>query len=234
MEWLLSEIYLYDLMAVGLAAIMWLAYTYYADTSEAARTNLLGGMTEQRRRWMKQMLRRDNRMVDVQIIHALMRSGRFFGSTAMLIIAGLLTVIGATDRVVVLATDLPFAVNVVRAAWEAKLLIMVLIFVYAFFKFVWSGRQYNYCAIMIGAAPAPGELSEEDEAFGASIAAIASLAARHANRGVRAYYFGLAMLGWFLHPIVMIIAIIWVVLVLYRREFRSRTKRLVWPSEDMS
>ncbi len=234
MEWLLSEIYLYDLMAVGLAAIMWLAYTYYADTSEAARTNLLGGMTEQRRRWMKQMLRRDNRMVDVQIIHALMRSGRFFGSTAMLIIAGLLTVIGATDRVVALATDLPFAVNVVRAAWEAKLLIMVLIFVYAFFKFVWSGRQYNYCAIMIGAAPAPGELSEEDEAFGASIAAIASLAARHANRGVRAYYFGLAMLGWFLHPIVMIIAIIWVVLVLYRREFRSRTKRLVWPSEDMS
>jgi len=224
----LSDISRYDLLAVGLAAVMWLSYTYYADTSEAARSNLLGGMTQQRREWMRQMLRRENRMVDIQVMHALMNSGRFFASTAMLIIAGLVTALGATDRAVALATDLPFAVNTSRSLWEAKLLVMIVIFIYAFFKFVWSGRQYNYCAIMIGAAPVPGELTEKDDAVGETIAAVATLAARHANRGVRAYYFGLAGLGWFVHPAVMIVAMIWVALVLYRREFRSRTMRLTW------
>jgi uncharacterized membrane protein len=228
MDSLLPDISLYDAVAVGVAAAIWFGYTYYADSSAAARSNLLGGMTEHRRDWMRMMLKRDNRMVDIQVMHALMRSGRFFASTAMLIIAGLLTAIGATDRAVALAMELPFAVNTSRSVWEAKLLAMVVIFIYAFFKFVWSGRQYNYCAIMIGAAPPPGNLTDKDYATGDTIAAIATLAARHANRGVRAYYFGLAGLGWFVHPFVMIGAVIWVALVLYRREFRSRTMRLAW------
>ena len=36
-----------------------------------------------------------------------------------------------------------------------------------------------------------------------------------------------AALGWFLHAIVFIVASAWVVLVLYRREFRSRSLRAV-------
>lgn len=228
MEQLLTDITLYDRIALGVAVVTWIGFNWYADSSAAARHNLVGGMTRRRLDWMRQMLNRDNRMVDIQIAHALMRSGRFFASTAILIIAGLLTVLGATDRAVALAMDLPFALPTSRAALEAKLLVMVVIFIYAFFKFVWSGRQYNYCAIMIGAAPPPGAITAADTLTGETIASIASLAAKHANRGVRAYYFGLATLGWFLHPAVMVFSIIWVVLVLYRREFRSRTARLTW------
>lgn len=228
MEQLLTDIALYDRIALSVAVATWIGFNWYADSSAAARHNLVGGMTERRLDWMRQMLNRDNRMVDIQIVHALMRSGRFFASTAILVVAGLLTVLGATDRAVALAMDLPFATSTSRAALEAKLLVMVVIFIYAFFKFVWSGRQYNYCAIMIGAAPPPGAVTEADAKTGETIAAIASLAAKHANRGVRAYYFGLATLGWFLHPAVMVFAIIWVALVLYRREFRSRTARLTW------
>ena len=43
------------------------------------------------------------------------------------------------------------------------------------------------------------------------------------NRGLRAYYFSLALLAWFLHPVAFMLASAWVVAVLYRREFRSRT-----------
>ena len=228
MEQLLTDITLYDRIALCLAVATWISFNWYADSSAAARRNLVGGMTERRLDWMRQMLKRDNRMVDIQIVHALMRSGRFFASTAILIVAGLLTVVGATDRAVALAMDLPFALPTSRGALEAKLLVMVVIFIYAFFKFVWSGRQYNYCAIMIGGAPPPGAITEADTVTGETIASIASLAAKHANRGVRAYYFGLATLGWFLHPAVMIFATVWVALVLYRREFRSRTTRLTW------
>jgi uncharacterized membrane protein len=210
---------------------LWAGYTYVAEHSKAARGNLIDGMAVRRREWILAMLRRDNRMVDIQVVNALLRSGRFFASTAILIVAGLLAVLGATDQALALVMDLPFTVATSRQAWEAKILFMILVFIYGFFKFVWSMRQYNYCSILIGGAPAASELPDDYEAIGESIATLASLAAKHSNRGIRAYYFGLAGLGWFVHPGLLVGAAIWVVLVLYRREFRSRTMRLIQPSQ---
>jgi uncharacterized membrane protein len=168
-------------------------------------------------------------MVDIQIVNALLRSGRFFASTAILIIAGLLAVLGAKEQAIALVMDLPFTVSTSREIWEAKILFMILVFIYAFFKFVWSMRQYNYCSILVGAAPAASELPDDFEEIGTSIATLASLAAKHSNRGIRAYYFGLAALGWFVHPWLLLASAIWVVMVLYRREFRSKTMRLTQP-----
>ena len=216
-----------DYLAVGGFVALWVGYTYFAEHSRAADGNLIRGMAERRKEWMLAMLRRDNRMVDIQVVNALLRSGRFFASTAILIVAGLLAVLGATEKAIALVMDLPFTVSTSREVWEAKVLFMILVFIYAFFKFVWSMRQYNYCSILVGAAPAPSELPEDFETIGESIATLASLAAKHSNRGIRAYYFGLAALGWFVHPWLLLGAAVWVVLVLYRREFLSRTKRLV-------
>ena len=44
---------------------------------------------------------------------------------------------------------------------------------------------------------------------------------RHANAGLRAYYFGIATLGWFIHPLVFMLTTLAVVLIVYRREYRS-------------
>ncbi len=209
--------------------LLWVGYTYFAEHSQAARGNLIDGMALRRQEWMHAMLHRDNRMVDIQIVNALLRSGRFFASTAILIIAGLLAVLGARDQAIALVMDLPFTVSTSRQIWEAKVLFMILVFIYAFFKFVWSMRQYTYCSILIGAAPSAADLPGDFESIGVSIAKLTSLAAKHTNRGIRAYYFGLAGLGWFVHPWLLLAAALWVVLVLYRREFRSRTMRLIQP-----
>src|SRR3954449_1737799 len=40
---------------------------------------------------------------------------------------------------------------------------------------------------------------------------------------MRTYYFGLAALSWFVHPYLLMALTVAVVLVVYRREFRSRT-----------
>ena len=216
-----------DYIAIGGFILLWAGYTYFAEHSPAASGNLIDGMAARRKEWMVAMLKRDNRMVDIQVVNALLRSGRFFASTAILIIAGLLAVLGATERAIALVMDLPFTVSTSREVWEAKVLFMILVFIYALFKLFWSMRQYNYCYILVGAAPAASELPEDFEAIGESIATLASLAAKHSNRGIRAYYFGLAALGWFVHPWLLLGAAVWVVLVLYRREFLSRTKRLV-------
>lgn len=221
------EFYLWDFVGVGGFVALWTGYTYFAEHSQAGSGNLIGGMAERRKEWMRAMLKRDNRMVDIQVINALLRSGRFFASTAILIVAGLLAVLGAAEKAVALIMDLPFTVSTSHEVWEAKVLFMILVFIYAFFKFVWSMRQLNYCSVLVGAAPAASDLPEDFEKIGDSIATLASLAAKHSNRGIRAYYFGLAALGWFVHPWVLLGAAIWVVMVLYRREYLSRTMRLV-------
>jgi uncharacterized membrane protein len=55
------------------------------------------------------------------------------------------------------------------------------------------------------------------------IAVIVSFANRNFNQGLRAYYFGVAALTWFLHPALMIAMTLAVLYVLHEREFRSVT-----------
>ena len=80
---------------------------------------------------------------------------------------------------------------------------------------------------MIGAAPEIDHSAKAKDVYAKMAATIGNLAASHFNRGMRAYYFGLAALTWFIHPWLFIVATTWVVGVLYRREFRSRILRAV-------
>ena len=62
---------------------------------------------------------------------------------------------------------------------------------------------------------------QERKVFTDRTARVISLAAHQFNQGLRAYYFGLSMLAWFIHPGLFMLATTGVVLVLYRREFHS-------------
>jgi uncharacterized membrane protein len=171
---------------------------------------------------MKRMLDREMRMVDTQILGNLMRSMSFFASTTLFIIAGLVAVLGARVDAMAVLQELPFTVDTSAVLWDLKVLLLITVFVYAFFKFTWAFRHYNYCLILVGAIPAPEELDEECHQIALRAARIATSTGRHFNRGIRAYYLGLAALSWFLHPVIFIALTVWVVLVLYRREHRSR------------
>lgn len=127
----------------------------------------------------------------------------------------------AKTRKAVSVAGVPFAEKTDRLSWEIKLGLLAVIFVYAFFKFTWSMRQFNYTALLICATPPP---EDPDCAAAARRAArMGDLAVKHFNDGIRAYYFGLAALTWFVHPWAFVVASSWVVLVLWRREFRSNT-----------
>jgi uncharacterized membrane protein len=64
------------------------------------------------------------------------------------------------------------------------------------------------------------------------LARVVWLAIYNFNLGLRAYYFSLALLTWFVHPLVFVVASSWVVAVLYRREFRSRTLKALLAGLD--
>jgi len=227
----LSTVTLADLIAPVWFLSCWVGYTWFADR-EHGHPGLQRSMEAYRRIWMQRMLERDNRMVDAQIIGNLMRSASFFASTTVFIIGGLIAVLGARTTAMALIAELPFAIQTSPLLWDLKVLLMVVVYVYAFFKFTWAFRQYNYCLILLGSVPLPNAVTEESRRIAERMARVASSTARHFNRGNRAYYFGLAALTWFIHPWLLMLAGLWVMLVLYRREFRSRLLRTLGMPEE--
>jgi len=160
------------------------------------------------------------------------RSVSFFASTTMLVLAGLMTVLGSTEQAINVIADIPFAMEATRQEWEVKLLVIIALFIYAFFKFTWSLRQYGFVSVMVGGAPNPGDdISElQKQSYANRIAKMSSMAANNFNFGLRSYYFSLAMLGWFINPWLFMVLSAGVVYVLYRREFKSSTLKTLMMS----
>ena len=211
-----------DVVALVLIVTAWAAYQWYADYGRPVRPQLGREMDRFVRGWIERMVERDNRMVDVNVLRNLMRSSQFFASTTMLILGALVALMGYAERAASVVAELPFGQQVSIRLWELKILVLLLIFVYAFFKFSWSLRQFGFSSILVGAARKP----PGDASYAADIDRIAvmlSFANRNFNQGLRGYYFGVAALSWFLHPALMIAVTLGVLYVLHQREFRSRT-----------
>jgi uncharacterized membrane protein len=212
-----------DFGALGLFVALWCGYQWYADYSNTPRPRLSREMDRFMREWLMRMAERDNRMVDINVLRNLTRSSQFFASTTMLILGALVALMGYAEQAASVVADLPFTQQVSRRLWEFKILVLLLVFVYGFFKFSWSIRQFGFCSILVGATLKPTPRPEEYAVHTGRIAVILAFANRNSNQGLRAYYFGVAALTWFLHPALMIAMTLAVIYVLYTREFRSVT-----------
>ncbi|WP_299726416.1 DUF599 family protein, partial [uncultured Endozoicomonas sp.] len=85
-----------------------------------------------------------------------------------------------------------------------------------------SGKSGN---CWMGNAPFLNEVvgkQAEQEDYGKTAGYIMTLAASHFNFGLRAYYFALATLSWFIDPRLWMGTIILVTAILYSREFHSK------------
>jgi uncharacterized membrane protein len=233
-ERLLAELNLtwLDITALVLFLVCWTGYPLFAAWRGRRNPSLHSTMDRYRRDWMLRMIERDNRMVDVNIMRNLTRSSQFFASTTMLVLGALIALLGYVQQAMDVVSGLPFTVKASQRLLEIKMLLLVLIFVYAFFKFSWAIRQLGFCSTLIGAAPKmPKENPEQHAAEVNRIAAITSYAGTNFNNGLRSYYFALAAMTWFLHPWLMLVATAWVVYVLQHREFASQTLRALTGSD---
>jgi uncharacterized membrane protein len=140
-------------------------------------------------------------MVDMQIMSSLQNGTAFFASTSLLAIGGALAMLHATNDALTILSKLPIDLSPSPALWETKCVGLILIFVYAFFKFAWAYRLFNYVAILYGAMPPAAERdSPEAEAHVTRTTRLFEAAGRHFNRGQRAFFFALGYLGWFVSP----------------------------------
>jgi uncharacterized membrane protein len=220
-----------DIVSLVWFIALWVGYTWYADRVSRRPHSLRAVMHAHRYAWMRRMLERENRMVDAVILGNLLQSVSFFASTTLLILVGLVTVLGSADEVILLARELPFTSKMTLVQWELKLLVLIVIFVYAFFKFTWALRQFNYCSVLIGGAPLPSGKSVDDS-YARRTAQVSTQASKDYNQGLRAYYFGLATLGWFMSPWMFMLATTVVVAVLYWREYYSATLKMLASPAD--
>ena len=215
-----------DLAALMVFIITWIVYVRFAELHSRRVPSLHNIMDGYRREWMLRMIERDNRMTDVNIMRTLSRSSQFFASTTMLVLGALIALMGYVQQTLEIVSGLPFTMKASERLVELKILLLVVIFTYAFFKFTWAIRQLGQCSTMVGAAPPkPKDNPEQYAPVINRLARVTSYAGVNFNNGLRAYYFGLAALAWFLHPVLMLISSAWVVYVLYHREFKSLTLR---------
>ena len=130
------------------AALFWFiavsfGYVRFAEWKAQRAPSLLGAMNLYRRQWMERVITRENRIVDSSLIGTLSNVATFLASTTVLILGGLIALLGTTEKVVDVVGELPFAVKSSPRLWEAKILLLVGIFGFSFFKFTWSLRQFN-------------------------------------------------------------------------------------------
>jgi uncharacterized membrane protein len=220
-----SEFKTIDLVAVCAFFVIWIGYELLIDGIWRRPTSINALLFSLRREWMIRLLLRDNRIVDSTLVGHTIHSASFFASTTMIVLAGLIGVLGSADRVYAAIANITILFGGGQRLLEWKVVLLIAIFIYAFFKFTWALRQYNYFCAVIGSAPEARAGGIDIDECSKCMAAVLSHAVAELNSGVRAYYFAFAAFGWFIHPLVFIAATAFMVLVLVRRQVASPTAR---------
>ena len=213
-----------DWAALTLFFFGWVGYAAFASRRAKVERTLLASTNHFRKVWMMQVTYRDQRIVDAAVTQNLAASPSFWASTTILVLGGLLAVLGTSDRATELVHDLPFAARTSMLVFDMKIIVLLAVFVYAFFRFTWSMRVYSFGAILVGAAPNvevfnAGEADRD--AFAERAGKLMGMAAESFADGLRAYYMSFAVIGWFVSPAAFALVTLAVLWVLYRREFRS-------------
>ena len=211
-----------DVFAFVWLLVLWSAYNLVMGRLGTRVPTINEQMRVMRHQWMERFLDRDTRIMDSQVLGHTIHSVTFFASTSMLVVAGLIGVFGAVDTAYGVVNELSFAVRTSKEFFEMKLLVVVGVFAFGFFKFTWALRQYNYTCAMMGGAPLyPVDEDLRHELADTMADAITSAISAF-NGGLRSYYFALAVLTWFIHPWLFIGATAWVVALLLYRQLGSK------------
>lgn len=216
--------------------LCWAGYTIYAKEQARRRRSLSATLFEYRVDWMKNMMSHENRIADMALLGNLTTMVNFLATTTILVTAGILTVVCSTEGVVDLLSGHAYIAPTTQEEVQFKLLLLGVIFVFAFFKFTWSMRQHTFCNIMLGALPYVGKeraMNDDEKQIAEYAAKISDRAGHEFNFGLRAYYFALAVVTWFIGPWVFILTTAIVVWVLHRREFKSTTLKYLVLGRDI-
>jgi uncharacterized membrane protein len=211
-----------SLFATLLPLICWFAYNNGVPLVERRLPSLSSIMSLQRRRWVANAARAESPF-DAILAGNLMGSVSFLASTAALLVLATFAAFGQIDNVTrtlaLVALDQPYSTREI----ELHFVVLLTLFVLAFFAFTLSLRQFNHFCIMLGAMGHDGSASDAEID---GIARLNTLAARNFNNGIRAFYFAVPMVGWFIADWLAIAVAVFMLGFIVHREFFSSAQRL--------
>ncbi|WP_233280575.1 DUF599 domain-containing protein [Devosia rhizoryzae] len=201
--------------------LVYLAYNIVVPQVEKLRPSLSVIMNMQRRHWVANATRRESPF-DAILSGNIMGSVSFLASTAVLLVLAVFAVFGQLPTLMNALESLSFDRNLTVVDVQAHLAVMLAMFALAFFAFTLSLRQFNHFCIMLGALDHDRETGEEEIE---AIAQMNALGAKNFNSGIRAYYFSVSTVAWFVSEWVGVATCLATVLVLAHREFFSSSHR---------
>jgi len=201
--------------------ICYFAYNIVVPLVERWRPSLSAIMNMQRRRWVANAALRESPF-DAILSGNIMGSVSFLASTAVLLVLAIFAVFGQVPALVNTLNSLSLDRVYTTLDVQLHLVVMLVMFVLAFFAFTLSLRQFNHFCIMLGALDHSAPIAEaEIEA----ITAMNALGARNFNSGVRAYYFSVATVSLKITDWLPIAACLVTIMILAHREFFSSAHR---------
>jgi len=144
-----------DWLACIVFLISWVGYTRFAIYKSKTTPTLATALHHHRQQWMLNAVSsfRAETARDIIAVGSFARTVSFFASTTILILAGLLTVLGSSEKVTSVLASLHFVNQAILEQIQLKILLIILLFAHAFFKFCWSMRCYDFLTTLLGAVP---------------------------------------------------------------------------------
>ncbi|MBF0679455.1 MAG: DUF599 domain-containing protein [Devosia sp.] len=201
--------------------LAYFAYNLIVPQIEKRYASLSTIMNTQRRRWVHNAARRETPF-DAILSGNIMNSVSFLASTSVLLVLAVFALFGQIPALMDALKSLPSAHPITVSEVQIHLIVMLAMFVLAFFAFTLSLRQFNHYCIMLGA------LDHDRVTSDAEIDAITrmnALGAKNFNSGIRAYYFAAASVAWFVSEWLGVLACIATIVILAHREFFSTAHR---------
>lgn len=214
-----------DGVAVFLLVGSWALLGWRIEHPAKSNRSVTVIMAEYRREWMRQMITREPRIFDAAILSSLRQGTAFFGSGCLIAIGGVLAMIGNTEPLQGVATDL-IKTETPSLIWQIKLLAILFFLTHGFLKFVWANRLFGYCAVVMAAVP--NDISQHTTLPRALQAAEINIrAALNFNRGLRSIYYALGSLAWLIGPSALMVATALVAILIWQREFSSHARDIL-------
>ncbi|MGH1377681.1 MAG: DUF599 domain-containing protein [Alphaproteobacteria bacterium] len=213
-----------DLLVVSWFFFLWIGYSIFSRKKDKKGETLAIQLYRYRKEWAKNVVRsKTTRIHDAAILQSLSGMANFLATTCIFTIAGLIAVASKVNVISEVLENYPIVYPTSSGEIMLKILFLCLIFMAAFFRLTWAIRQFSICAIMLGAAPFANsdDLDENQKAYAKQMAKINDIAGHDFNYGLRSFYYGFAVLFWFVHPLAFAFASLVVTLELYHQDFRS-------------
>ncbi|OYW82867.1 MAG: hypothetical protein B7Z26_02135 [Asticcacaulis sp. 32-58-5] len=212
----------FDIAALVIFFVCWFGYEHVIRLLSKRRGMLLKDLTVVRHAWMREMVIRDFKLFDSNLIGHGVNSASFFASANLILIAAIGGALFSTDVTFQYATGL--GIDTSSSLLVLKLSLVIVCLARGLLNFIWALRQMNYCVAAFGAIPLNVDKDTADK-FTEAASDIIDPAMSNFSQGVRGYYFSLAAGAWLFGPWALVIASIGAVFLLGWRQASSQASR---------